>query len=88
MQLRNDGPIRREHGNRVIGEFVSGDFVAPRRRHVPNGVARTVRAFLRADAAQAERLCQEFNEMAELDSYLPSEKEKTIGMSVGTKPIR
>ena len=33
-----------------------------------------------------ERLCQEFNELAELDSYLPSDQRRTIGMAVGTKP--
>jgi hypothetical protein len=33
-----------------------------------------------------ERICQEFNELAELDSYLPSEQRKTIGLAVGTKP--
>ncbi|MBL8521936.1 MAG: helix-turn-helix transcriptional regulator [Betaproteobacteria bacterium] len=85
MRLRNDGPIRREHGNRVIGEFVSGDFVAA------GGMFRMeLRELSEPSYAlmfrKLERLCQEFNEMAELDSYLPSEKRKTVGMSVGTKP--
>jgi DNA-binding Xre family transcriptional regulator len=85
MRLRNDGPIRRTHGNRVIGEFVSGDFVSA------GGMFRMELREL-SDPSYAlilrklERICQEFNEMAELDSYLPSEKRKTVGMAVGTKP--
>jgi DNA-binding Xre family transcriptional regulator len=85
MRLRNDGPIRREHGNRVIGEFVGGDFVAA------GGMFRMELREL-SDPSYAlilrklERICQEFNEMAELDSYLPSDKRKTVGMAVGTKP--
>jgi DNA-binding Xre family transcriptional regulator len=85
MRLRNDGPIRREHGNRVIGEFVSGDFVSA------GGMFRMeLRELSEPSYAlmlrKLERICQEFNEMAELDSYLPSEKRKTVGMAVGTKP--
>ena len=33
-----------------------------------------------------ERLAAEFNEMAELDSYLPSSQRETIGMALGIRP--
>mgnify|MGYP003594945596 CR=1 FL=1 len=85
MRLRNDGPIRRVHGNRVIGEFVAGDFVSA------GGMFRMeLRELSEPSYAllqrRLERICQEFNELAELDSYLPSEQRKTIGLAVGTKP--
>ena len=33
-----------------------------------------------------DRLATEFNEIAELDSYLPSDQRETIGMAVGIRP--
>ncbi|HEX4858744.1 MAG TPA: helix-turn-helix transcriptional regulator [Usitatibacteraceae bacterium] len=85
MRLRNDGPIRRVHGNRVIGEFVAGDFVSA------GGMFRMeLRELSEPSYAliqrKLERICQEFNELAELDSYLPSDKRKTVGLAAGTKP--
>jgi DNA-binding Xre family transcriptional regulator len=87
MRLRNDGPIRRVHGNRVIGEFVAGDFVSA------GGMFRFELRELSEPSysliqRKLERICQEFNELAELDSYLPSDQRRTIGISVGTKPWR
>lgn len=85
MRLRNDGPIRQIHGNRVIGDFLAGDFVAE------GGMFRLeMRELSEASYSmiqrKLERIGQEFNEMAELDSYLPSDQRLTIGMAIGTKP--
>lgn len=85
MRLRNDGPIRQLHGNRVIGDFIAGDFVAA------GGMFRLEMRELSEPSyaliqRKLERICQEFNELAELDSYLPTDQRRTIGMSVGTKP--
>lgn len=33
-----------------------------------------------------ERVAAEFNELAELDSYLPSDRREGIGMALGTRP--
>ena len=85
MRLRNDGPIRQVHGNRVIGDFLAGDFVAE------GGMFRLEMRELSGPSyaliqRKLERIGQEFNELAELDSYLPSDQRRTIGMAVGTKP--
>lgn len=85
LRLRNDGPIRQVHGNRVIGDFIAGDFVAA------GGMFRMeIRELSEPSFAllqrKLERVCQEFNELAELDSYLPSDQRRTIGLAVGTKP--
>ena len=85
MRLRNDGPIRKVHGNRVIGDFLAGDFVGE------GGMFRMEMRELSGPSyaliqRKLERIGQEFNELAELDSYLPSDQRKTIGMAVGTKP--
>ena len=85
MRLRNDGPIRQVHGNRVIGDFVASDFVSE------GGMFRLEMRELSAPSysliqRKLERIGQEFNELAELDSYLPSDQRRTIGMAVGTKP--
>jgi DNA-binding Xre family transcriptional regulator len=85
MRLRNDGPIRQVHGNRVIGDFLAGDFVAA------GGMFRLEMRELSEPSyaliqRKLERIGQEFNELAELDSYLPSDQRRTIGMAVGTKP--
>ena len=85
MRLRNDGPIRQVHGNRVMGEFLAGDFVAE------GGMFRLEMRELSEPSysliqRKLERIGQEFNELAELDSYLPSDQRRTIGMAIGTKP--
>ena len=85
MRLRNNGPIRQVHGNRVIGDFLAGDFVAE------GGMFRLEMRELSEPSysliqRKLERIGQEFNELAELDSYLPSDQRRTIGMAVGTKP--
>lgn len=85
LRLRRDGPIRRAHGRSVVASFIQADF------DEAGGLFRfEVRELSKASVAllqrRIERLAAEFNEMAELDSYLPSEQRETIGMALGIRP--
>ena len=85
LRLRRDGPIRRAHGKSVVASFIQADF------DEAGGLFRfEVRELSKASVAllqrRIERLATEFNEMAELDSYLPSEQRETIGMALGVRP--
>lgn len=85
LRLRRDGPIRRAHGKTVVATFIQADF------DEVGGLFRfEVRELSEASVAllqrRIERLAAEFNEMAELDSYLPSDRRTTIGMALGIRP--
>ena len=85
LRLRRDGPVRARHGPAIVASFVEGDF------DKAGGVFRfEVRELSKASVAllvrRLERLAAEFNEMAELDSYLPSGQRDTIGMALGLRP--
>src|SRR5436190_557271 len=77
LRLRRDGPIRRVHGKSVVAGFIQADFDAS------GGLFRfEIRELSKASTAllhrRLERLALEFNELAELDSYLPSDQRETI----------
>lgn len=85
LRLRRDGPVRERHGPAIVASFVEGDFDRA------GGLFRfEVRELSKASVAllmrRLERLAAEFNEMAELDSYLPSGQRDTIGMALGIRP--
>lgn len=85
LRLRRDGPVRARHGPAIVASFVEGDF------EKAGGVFRfEVRELSKASVAllmrRLERLAAEFNEMAELDSYLPSGQRDTVGMALGLRP--
>jgi DNA-binding Xre family transcriptional regulator len=85
LRLRRDGPIRRAHGKSVVASFIQADF------DDAGGLFRfEIRELSKASAAllqrRLERLAIEFNEMAELDSYLPSDQRETTGMALGIRP--
>jgi DNA-binding Xre family transcriptional regulator len=85
LRLRRDGPIRGAHGRSVVASFIQADFAEA------GGLFRfEVRELTRASVAvlqrKLERLAVEFNEIAELDSYLPSDQRETIGMALGIRP--
>ena len=85
LRLRRDGPVRARHGPAIVASFVDGDF------EKAGGLFRfEVRELSPASVAllmrRLDRLAAEFNEMAELDSYLPSGQRKTIGMALGIRP--
>lgn len=85
VRLRQDGPISRAHGKSVVTTFISADF------EQSGGLFKfEVRELSAASAAllqrRLERLAAEFNEIAELDSYLPSDQRETIGIALGIRP--
>jgi DNA-binding Xre family transcriptional regulator len=85
VRLRPDGPISRAHGRSVVATFIQADF------DQAGGTFRfEVRELSKASLAllqrRLERVALEFNELAELDSYLPSEQREGIGMAVGIRP--
>jgi transcriptional regulator with XRE-family HTH domain len=85
LRLRRDGPIRRTHGRSVVASFIQADFDAA------GGLFRfEIRELSKASVAllqrRLERMAAEFNELAALDSYLPSSERETIGMALGIRP--
>jgi DNA-binding Xre family transcriptional regulator len=85
VRLRQDGPISRAHGKSVVTTFISADF------EQSGGLFKfEVRELSKASTAllarRLERLAAEFNEIAELDSYLPSGERETIGMALAIRP--
>ena len=85
VRLRHDGPISHAHGESVVTTFINANF------DQSGGLFRfEVRELSSASAEllkrRLERLAAEFNEIAELDSYLPSGQRETIGMAVGIRP--
>lgn len=85
LRLRRDGPIRAAHGKSVVATFIQADF------EETGGLFRfEVRELSKASVAllqkKLDRLATEFNEIAELDSYLPSDQRETIGMALGIRP--
>lgn len=85
LRLRRDGPIRRAHGRHVVAGFLQADFAAA------GGLFRfEIRELSKASFVtmqrRLERVAAEFNELAELDSYLPSDQREGIGMALGTRP--
>jgi hypothetical protein len=85
LRLRRDGPIRRAHGRHVVASFLQADFAAA------GGLFRfEIRELSKASfitmQRRLERVAAEFNELAELDSYLPSDQREGIGLALGTRP--
>ena len=85
LRLRHDGPIQRAHGRSVVATFIQADF------DVELGLFKfEVRELSQASVAllkrRIDKLASEFNELAELDSYLPSDQRETIGMALGLRP--
>ena len=69
----------------MVAGFIQADFDAS------GGLFRfEIRELSKASTAllhrRLERLALEFNELAELDSYLPSDQRETIGMALGIRP--
>ena len=85
VRLRDVGPVRKRHGNRMIGVFLdeamraSDAFVNYEIRELSTASAALVQRRL-------ERVAAEFNDLAELDSYLPSGRRKTVGMVLVLRP--
>lgn len=85
VRLRPDGAIRRSHGKSVVTSFILADFeeAGGRFRFEFREISR---ASFELMQRRLERVAAEFNELAELDSYLPSDQRTTIGMALGIRP--
>jgi len=85
VRLRPDGPIRRAHGNSVVSSFLQADFAESggRFRFEFRELSKASFELLQR---RLDRVASEFNELAELDSYLPSDQRTTIGMALGIRP--
>jgi len=85
VRLRPDGPIRRAHGKSVVSSFLQADFAESggRFRFEFRELSKASFELLQR---RLDRVATEFNELAELDSYLPSDQRTTIGMALGIRP--
>ena len=85
IRLQRDGPIRRSHGKSVINDFLQVEFA-----EVGGYFRFEFRDLSRASVAhlerKLERIAQEFNELAELDGYLPPDQRQTVGLALGMRP--
>lgn len=85
IRLQHDGPIRRAHGKAVLNDFLQVNFAEM------GGYFRfEFRDLSHASVAhierKLERIAQEFNELAELDGYLPPDQRQTVGLALGMRP--
>lgn len=84
-RLRDDGPIRRKHGKRVVE-----DFLAPQFDHAGGSFAFEFRELSRASfeilKRKLERLAAEIHELADVDARLPPGQRETIGVALGIRP--
>ena len=85
IRLQRDGPIRRSHGKSVINDFLQVEFaeVGGYFRFEFRDLARASVVHLER---KLERIAQEFNELAELDGYLPPDQRQTVGLALGMRP--
>lgn len=85
VRLRRHGPVRIVHGPAVLGDFMNANFEKAR-----GAFHFEVRELSKASVAllekRMERLAAEFNELAELDAYLPAGQRDTIGMALAIRP--
>lgn len=87
LRLKPGGAIRAKHGQRTMAEFLAvefdrhgGHFLFEFRDISPASFAVMQR--------RLDRLAAEFNELAELDSTLPPEQRRSIGLALGMRPWR
>jgi DNA-binding Xre family transcriptional regulator len=84
-RIRADGPIRRVHGRRVVGDFLGPSFDAAG-GYFTLELRELSRASFEVLKRKLERVAAEFHELAELDSPLRSSARETIGMALGIRP--
>jgi DNA-binding Xre family transcriptional regulator len=85
LRLRRDGPIRAAHGKSVVADFIEGDFKEPAALFRFE-VRELSRASLAVLQRRLDRFAAEFNEIADLDGYLPSDQRETVAMVLGVRP--
>lgn len=85
LRLRLDGPIRKSYGKRVVGDFLAVQF-DEHGGHFRFEFRELSKASQAIIERRLDRLAAEFHELAELDSYLPSEQRETVGLAAGVRP--
>jgi DNA-binding Xre family transcriptional regulator len=85
VRLRPEGPISRAHGKTVLDAFIGAEF-EPAGGLFKFEVRELSSASMELLKRRLERLAAEFNEIAELDSYLPSGQRETIGLVLAIRP--
>jgi transcriptional regulator with XRE-family HTH domain len=85
VNWRRDGPIRRAYQDKVLDEFfgVGFDRAGETLRFEAKELSQASREVLRR---KLERLVQEFNELAEIDSGLKPEERDSVGLVIGMRP--
>lgn len=85
LRLRQGGPIQERHGKAALDDFLqvnfakAGGFFWFDSRELSSASTALFRRRL-------EHLAAELGEMAELDSYLPSDQRRTIGIALAIRP--
>ena len=85
LRLRMDGEIRKRYGQEAMQDFLMvrfeeyGGLFRFEFRELSTASVEIIKR-------KIERLAAEFNELAELDSTLPPQRRKTIGVGLGIRP--
>ncbi len=85
LRLRPSGAIRARHGQRAMTEFLAVEFDrhGGHFRFEFRDISAASFAILER---KIDRLAAEFNELAELDSTLPPEQRRSVGLALGMRP--
>jgi len=85
VRWRRGGPIRRAYQRRVLDEFFGHDFAAAGEvlRFEAKELSHASREVIRR---KLERLVQDFNELADVDSALKPSERESVGLVLGLRP--
>lgn len=85
LQLRPSGAIRAKHGQRTMAEFLAVEFDRYG-GHFRFEFRDISPATFSVVQRKLDRLAAEFNELAELDSTLPTDQRQSTGIVLGMRP--
>lgn len=82
---RAGGPVKKAYGQRVTAEFLRARFAGPLEllRFEARDLSPASAAVLRR---RLERMAAEFNELAEVDSTLPTRRREGVGLLLACRP--
>lgn len=82
---RSDGPVRRRYGPQVLREFLHDRFDGERSL-LRFEVRELSEASIDVIRRRLQRLATEITQMAELDSDLPGERRRSVGVALALRP--
>jgi len=85
VRWRMDGPVRRLHQARVIGEFFDTKFTDPAEK-LRFDVKELSAASLQIMQRKIDRLAGDFNDLAEVDASLPPGERQSVGITLAIRP--